>query len=43
MADATNVFDCSIGSYESELDVAIYFLEEGPITCQLDLVTVFRM
>ena len=41
MADAMNVFECSIGFHDSELDVAIYFLEERPIACHPELVTVF--
>src|SRR6266481_9261567 len=41
MADAMNVFDCSIGLHDSELYVAIYFREERPFTRQLHLIAVF--
>src|ERR1700746_3916505 len=41
MADAMNVSDCSIGFHDSELDIAIYFLEERPITCHPELVKIF--
>ncbi len=41
MADAMNVFDCSIGLHESELYVAIYFREERLFTRQLHLIAVF--
>ena len=41
MADAVNVFKCSVREHDSELYVAICFREECLITCRLDLVTVF--
>src|SRR5712671_5302745 len=37
MADAMNVFDCSIGLHDSELYVAIYFRVERLFTRQLHL------
>src|SRR5246127_1254370 len=41
VADAMNLFDCAIGCHGSELDVAMYFLEERPISCHPELVPVF--
>jgi MFS family permease len=41
MADAMNVFHCSIGLHDSELYVASYFREERPFTHQLHLIAVF--
>src|SRR4029077_16178975 len=41
MAAAMNLFDCSIGCHDSELDVAIRLLKECQITCQLNCVNVF--
>ena len=41
MADAMNMFDCSIEFDSSELDVVIHFLDQRPITCHPELVAVF--
>src|SRR6266478_2937320 len=41
MADAMNVFKCSVRVHDSELYVAICFREECLLTCCLDLVTIF--
>src|SRR4029077_14831807 len=41
MADAMNVFDCSIELHDSELYVAIYFIDECRFTRLLQLFAVF--
>src|SRR6202008_2627535 len=41
MADAMNVFDCSIRLHDSELYVATYFIEECPFIRHLQLFAVF--
>ena len=43
MADAMNVFDCSIRFNDPELDVAVHFLKEHPVSCQPELLTIFRV
>src|SRR4029077_14697873 len=43
MADPVNMLDCSIGFHRSELNVAMHFLEKGPITRHPELVPVFRV
>jgi hypothetical protein len=41
VADGMNVSDGSIGSHDSELDIAMDFLEERLITCHPEFVMVF--
>src|SRR5215469_8724485 len=41
VADGMNVSNCSIGFHNSELDVAVCFLKEGPIPRHPELVKVF--
>src|ERR1700744_6622420 len=43
MDNAMNVSNRSVGFHDSKFNIAIYFLQEGSIARQLELVAVFRM